>query len=252
LSHAYGPAADTPHHLEALRSADAEVRRNAWSDLISSVNHQGDLYPATPWILVPLIDLALDPGYADRVQALGSVALIVEDLGYSYVRSAEELSILTDCRKAAASKEHDIVGLVSDHDPEVRIWALRIVGALARAASDTPRVGGSVDDRDSRVRAVALWQLGISLPGAAAPTQAVAQILEEADDDGLDRLVANALLLSADRENAQAARELMRLSGRVEPEFQGAWLDYVAESPLEFALGIAMVESEIELEALAR
>jgi hypothetical protein len=45
LSHAYGPATDTPGHLEALTSGDEQAQQVAHEHLDSALLHQG--FPAT-------------------------------------------------------------------------------------------------------------------------------------------------------------------------------------------------------------
>jgi hypothetical protein len=47
LSHAFGPATDTPGHLRALLSDDVTARDDAVDHLFGSVLHQGTIYPAT-------------------------------------------------------------------------------------------------------------------------------------------------------------------------------------------------------------
>ncbi len=146
LSHAYGAAVDTPHHLAALRAEDRDARREAWHALIGSANHQGDLYTPTPWIIGPLVDLAADPGYPDRILAGGHVALIVEDLVYvagepadrtAEFGSDEKKRLLAECRQAVASRSETITALATDTDAEIRLWGCRLVGVLARVGGDS-------------------------------------------------------------------------------------------------------------------
>ena len=47
LSHAYGVATDTPHHLLALLSHDADTRGQALGELWASICHQGSVYEAS-------------------------------------------------------------------------------------------------------------------------------------------------------------------------------------------------------------
>ena len=78
-----------------------------------------------------------------------------------------------------------------------------------------------------------------------------AEIATQAGDT-LDGFIANAVLLAADRNNRNAAREVLRLEEPVWPDFESAGLNHVAESPLVFAVVLAGIGSEIELETLAR
>ena len=47
LSHAYGPATDTPGHLDHLLSPNAGERERALDHLWGAVLHQGTTYPVT-------------------------------------------------------------------------------------------------------------------------------------------------------------------------------------------------------------
>lgn len=47
LSHAYGPASDTPGHLRALVEGGPDERKAASSHLVSAIIHQGTIWPAT-------------------------------------------------------------------------------------------------------------------------------------------------------------------------------------------------------------
>lgn len=61
LSHAYGPADDTPQHLRALMDGDAQARRAAESHLVSAIIHQGTPWSATYQVVLFVTDLLNDP-----------------------------------------------------------------------------------------------------------------------------------------------------------------------------------------------
>lgn len=160
---------------------------------------------------------------------------------------------MTECRKAAEERAPDIAGLAQDDDPEVKIWTLRLVGALAReGAADVSAIYSALTHPDPRIRAVALWQLQISASEKHEVAALAAEILTQAVGDTLDAFMANVMLLAANRSNRDAAREVLRLEDAVWPDFDEAGLNHVAESPLVFAVVLAGVNSEIELERLAR
>lgn len=266
LPNAFGTARDVPRHLAALRSADPDERERAWSDLIDEANHQGDLYPVTPWIVGPLIDLAADREYPDRFSALVYPALIVENLNYSdysplevppdrqarFGRNSERARLLSECRTVAAGRAATITALAADDDPEMRMWAFRVLGVLEREGGDSSQLHAALTDSDPRVQAIGLWQLHITLHDEPAVGTAAAHAAQTADPESLYYFVANAVLLSHNRENKDAARELIRLQETVSPEFESAWIHHVADWPIEFAAALAGVESEIELETLAQ
>src|SRR3954462_4585514 len=65
LSHAYGPASDTPGHLRGLLAEDA-ARVAAYAELNGSIWHQNTVYEATVAavpILATIARAAAKPGY---------------------------------------------------------------------------------------------------------------------------------------------------------------------------------------------
>ncbi len=60
FSHAYGPATDTPSHLLALLSNEAEEREKALSQLWISICHQGSVYEASAVVVPFLIQILQD------------------------------------------------------------------------------------------------------------------------------------------------------------------------------------------------
>ncbi|MEU0560652.1 hypothetical protein [Dactylosporangium sp. NPDC006015] len=76
LEHAYGPAADVPGHLRALRSGAAGDRRGALSGLYGGICHQGTRYEASAPAVPFLLELLADPATPDRAAVVELVASI--------------------------------------------------------------------------------------------------------------------------------------------------------------------------------
>src|SRR5262245_9963590 len=70
LTHAYGTAEDVPELIRGLRSADADVRRNALHELYGNIYHQGKRYEASPYAVPFLLELVNDSAAADRAEVL--------------------------------------------------------------------------------------------------------------------------------------------------------------------------------------
>jgi len=58
LTHAYGPATTTASELRASTSDNPDERSSAFDALVSSIFHQGSVYPATAAAVPFLIDVA--------------------------------------------------------------------------------------------------------------------------------------------------------------------------------------------------
>ncbi|WP_370349970.1 hypothetical protein [Catenulispora sp. EB89] len=70
LHHAYGPATDVPGQLAALTSEDPAVRETAVSALMGSVSHQGTRWPASAYVVEPLMRLVDNATTPDRTTVL--------------------------------------------------------------------------------------------------------------------------------------------------------------------------------------
>lgn len=80
LSHAYGPATDTPHHLRALVNGSAEERKIADGHLFSAILHQGTPWSATPAVVLVIMGMLKDGDVADMIRPSrdGMLAFLVE------------------------------------------------------------------------------------------------------------------------------------------------------------------------------
>jgi hypothetical protein len=143
LTHAYGPASDTPDHIRRLASSRASQRKAARGTLYSTIFHQGTRYPATAAAAPFLFELLDDPGTPEK----GEIVRLLVHLAVGYPERFLPLGI----DPPAEFKEADTVALedagpehYDDYSPEVAgLWArnayqavLRRVGrfrALARA-----------------------------------------------------------------------------------------------------------------------
>jgi hypothetical protein len=153
LSHAYGPAIDTPQLIRDLCSEDQETVSRASSDLAGSINHQGSVYTATVAAVPFLVEAALHAthGRAWTVWSIGHLA----DPHHSY---DESLPAVRDALHAAGS---GLLPLLDDPDGEVRAAA---VYAIAQAGvGDAPAWRRRwPDEQDPAVRVALALAMGLT------------------------------------------------------------------------------------------
>ncbi|MFC5943999.1 hypothetical protein ABUL04_25340 [Micromonospora harpali] len=144
LHHAYGPAADVPSQLRALRSAVAPTRRRALSELSGTVHHQGTRWEASRHVVPFLAALADDPATGDRAEVVGLLRAVVlgdrrdDALPFDPRRAFAAADGSTDDQAALVARhlaagdlcEHDEVAALAD-DAAVR-WAADAFHAGAR------------------------------------------------------------------------------------------------------------------------
>jgi HEAT repeat protein len=150
LSHAYGPATDTPDLLRQSASDDRELVESSLSDLYGSVFHQGTVYPATVAVVPFLVELAHRANHERDgfVWLVGSLA----DKHHAYGREAPAV------RSAVAEQSAALAGLLGDRDARVR-EAAAYAACKAGAASDVFWARWFIED-DPTVRASLLLALG--------------------------------------------------------------------------------------------
>src|SRR2546430_17092296 len=73
LHHAYGPAADVPDQLRALRSPDVGTRRQARQQLTGNIYHQGTRWQASGYAVPFLVALVDDQTTPDRVMVAAAL-----------------------------------------------------------------------------------------------------------------------------------------------------------------------------------
>jgi len=80
LSHAYGPATDTPGHLRALLEGDINERKAAESHLVSAIIHQGTPWSATAPVALIVTGWLNDEAIARSIQPIreGLFAFLAE------------------------------------------------------------------------------------------------------------------------------------------------------------------------------
>lgn len=126
MDHAYGSAEEVPGLLLALRSSDAEERREALSRFYGAVHHQGTVYACTTASLPFLFELAEDvatPDRADVVELLVSIGSHALDrCDGRYGGSEAEVEAVAAMRGRAET----LIGFA--HDPDVRVRRAAIPG----------------------------------------------------------------------------------------------------------------------------
>jgi hypothetical protein len=105
--HAYGPAVDTPTHLRALLSEDAEEREQADEYLAMSIAHQGTLYEATSYAVPFLIAIVDAPASKDKERILNTLAFIAEGTFHNHY-IPEHHCFLTELDTPEARREVEI------------------------------------------------------------------------------------------------------------------------------------------------
>ncbi|MBE1495508.1 hypothetical protein H4696_002608 [Amycolatopsis lexingtonensis] len=125
LTHAYGPATDTPGHLAALTSADVDAQNAALDHLDAAVLHQGFPESATAPATRVVARLLAEGRVSPRVR----VAL-VEFIGWvaeATVRSAGSThfeGLVGPLRQAITESYPVVAGFLDDADPALRRWAV--------------------------------------------------------------------------------------------------------------------------------
>ncbi|GAA1981784.1 hypothetical protein GCM10009838_48870 [Catenulispora subtropica] len=112
LTHAYGPATDTPELLRQLASDDPGRAHKAVAGLWGSLCHQGSVYLATPFAVPFLARLA-----AAGVRTTGLLALLGSIAESRGTRASDPADA---ARRAVADACGPLVPLLAADDPEVR------------------------------------------------------------------------------------------------------------------------------------
>ncbi|MGC5018397.1 HEAT repeat domain-containing protein [Micromonospora sp. DT47] len=171
LTHAYGPAVDTPGLLRAVASTDEEEADEALDAIVGSVFHQGTVYPATVPAVPFLAELASTAPH-QRATILATVGMLA-DPHHAY--GDEEAEV----REAVRAQADRFPPLLDDPDPEIRADAAytmaqcgdRLPVALLRDRWTT--------EEDPAVRASLALALGLRDPAGSAGLLAAALHDEE-------------------------------------------------------------------------
>lgn len=168
LTHAYGPAADTPDLLRRLASEDADIAAEAEYDLADSIVHQGSVYPAT---------VAAVPFLA-RAAAAGIRTEGVLDLLWLIAASADTHALepalehapepADAARRAVADQGELLVPLVAAPDAGVRAASAWVLATTRDAGRFTAVLAERWQaETDADVRAVLLHALHVLDPETA-------------------------------------------------------------------------------------
>ncbi|MET9555972.1 HEAT repeat domain-containing protein [Streptomyces sp. NPDC006645] len=187
LTHAYGSAEDIPALLRAAGSADAGERATALEELVSSLCHQGSIYPATVAAVPFLARLALD-GPGDRLRLTWLLHGAAEGSGREYRQA----------RRAVAEALPALLGLAADEDPAVRQAMVWTVAACEEASLPLlPLLRARLEEEpDAEVRADLVTALGL-LDVSPGTSGARARALLSAPEPPVRRAAATDLLRTA-------------------------------------------------------
>jgi hypothetical protein len=137
VHHAYGPASDAREELVHLISRDAEERRGAHDWLVSSLFHQGTVYPATVLAVPILATLVADRETPDRVGLATALGLMAGGRGMNGTRLARAevgrmLPLLLGTWSAADPGLRKALAFVAGHFAEQREAIRHMLGEAAR------------------------------------------------------------------------------------------------------------------------
>lgn len=183
LKHAYGSAEDMPALLRAMGSEDADERAEAMDGLVSSLFHQGDVYPASAAALPYLVRLVLDgPGH--RKELLWLVGGIAGGAGNRRVRA--------EVRRAVAEALPSLLPLATDDETGVRQAMVWLIAAAEDAALPLmPLLRARFDEeRDADVRADLVTALGLLDLDDTARTARATALLDDPSEPPAVRLSA--------------------------------------------------------------
>ncbi|MGR6317357.1 HEAT repeat domain-containing protein [Micromonospora soli] len=171
LTHAYGTAEDIPDLLRALASDDDDEVGEAFDEIIGSIFHQGDVYPATVPAVPFLVELASTAQHR-RGWFLATVGMLA-DPHHAWGEEAEEV-----CEAVRAQADR-FPPLLDDPDPEIRAAAAYTVAQCGDRLPVTLLRDRWATEDDPTVRAALALALGLRDTGGAAGLLAAALHEEE-------------------------------------------------------------------------
>jgi HEAT repeat protein len=286
LNHAYGEAVDVPGFIRALLSPDQDERNDALYELFDNIWHQGTVYEATAFAVPFLIELLAEPHVGGKEGILHLLASIVA--GRSYIdlhaggfermrtaagsegeredREAQRARELGWVRAAAQAVEAGVttyLGLLTDDDPEVRIFATYALGRCGGRAAQIVRelVARVSVETDARTRAALVLAKGALEAAAGQPGDASAFIAERMGPQEQPVVRLAAALALAKSSPAEPGREVLETlalaTGPAWSDFErlpwceggvavcvGEALAEVPEARLHFLLGLLENEDD--------
>jgi len=136
LQHAYGPATDTPGHLNALESGDTEARDAALSHLWAAVLHQG--FPETstaPAVRAVTALLAEGRAHPDAVEGLLEFLELAARSTIDLAGNDYFADLLPDLTDAVTAAYPVVLPLLESSPPERALFRAELLVAIARMPS---------------------------------------------------------------------------------------------------------------------
>ena len=214
VRHCYGPALDTPTHLEALLSDDATTREAAMGGLWDTLTHQGTVYEATLYAIPFLLKLLRAQTVQGKAEILDLLVCVTHgNFPDHYV--VEEKRLLSEIDTPEARQEvaqrrgwvHQIQVAVSEGrdtyllllaDPDIAVRQSALGALVASCIQEATAVAPAlrrqlVAEPDRILRASFVRCLGRFQP-LAQETIALLNRVHSTDADALLRLTAAAAL----------------------------------------------------------
>jgi hypothetical protein len=205
LTHAYGPATDTPGHLAALRAADDNAQAAAMEHLWSAVIHQGTPWTATPLAATTVAELLTDAPPASpalRANLLDFLAAVAEAGRYGDLSHAE---ILLRAYPPGRDVDAEADAMVAAGDEEL-LWEDDVLGGALHART----VLGCFDVVPNLLAAATAGLSDHDPSVRSAAANAVAQCCQTLDDQP-GPLAERLALLAASAEPDERATHLMAM-----------------------------------------
>ncbi len=145
LTHAYGPAEDTPHLLRRLAEGDAD--EETWGELFASLTHQGTVYAASAAAAPFLIALT-------QVATGEDLHALLDMLEPIAAGASDEEPVAERCKRAAEAGLARYVELLAHGNPTVRSLAAKLVARFPQRAKEwrAPLEGAIDRERDAAAR----------------------------------------------------------------------------------------------------
>jgi hypothetical protein len=193
LTHACGPATTTAEELEMLTSDNAEERSRAFSELTSSIIHQGSVYPATAAAVPFLVEVAtMESLPADARTAAVVMLCWIAEGNANLRRWHADVVGEPWAQSLAGGIRHATPGIIDlarhGSGAEMRTWAVWFVRMLPPSSGDLGALRDCLrTERDPVVRAT----IALGLP----QNDPIQNDLLDAQEDALVRLCAAAQLI---------------------------------------------------------
>ncbi len=150
LTHAYGPASNTPDHIRGLASSRPKERKETRQALYATIFHQGTRYPATAPAVPFLFKLLDDPATPEK----GEIVRLLVHLAVGYPerflpRGIDPAAAFADAAPAAPASDDDSPAADAH-------WGRQAYEAVRRRAGRFRALAG---DPDAKTRKAAVFAL---------------------------------------------------------------------------------------------